>query len=257
MDKRKIAAQLYTVREFTKTPKGVAETFAKVRDLGYKAVQVSGMGPIDPMELKKIADGNGLRICATHIGYGDLTERLPSVIENHRLWGCRYVGLGAMPGEFQKGGQAGYAEFAKRMSGTAVKLAEAGLSFVYHNHDFEFRRFGGLTGLDVIFAESDPKAFNAELDTYWVQAGGASPAAWIRKLKGRMDVVHLMDMVINGEGKRVMAEIGEGNLDWPDILKACAEIGIEWYIVEQDDCYRDPFESLGISLKNLESGRLE
>jgi len=48
-----------------------------------------------------------------------------------------------------------------------------------------------------------------------------------------------------------MAEVGEGNLDWPDILAAAREAGTEWYIVEQDTCQRDPFESLAISLRNL------
>ena len=48
-----------------------------------------------------------------------------------------------------------------------------------------------------------------------------------------------------------MAEVGEGNLNWPSILEAAKEAGVEWYIVEQDTCQRDPFESLSISLRNL------
>ena len=52
-----LAAQLYTVREFTKTPADIAATFKKVRAMGYRAVQCSGMGPIEPQELRKIADG--------------------------------------------------------------------------------------------------------------------------------------------------------------------------------------------------------
>ncbi len=48
-----------------------------------------------------------------------------------------------------------------------------------------------------------------------------------------------------------MAEVGEGNLNWPAILQACRAAGVEWYIIEQDICQRDPFESLAISLKNV------
>jgi sugar phosphate isomerase/epimerase len=69
-------------------------------------------------------------------------------------------------------------------------------------------------------------------------------------MKNRLPVVHLKDMVII-DGKQVMAEIGEGNLNWPAILKACAASGVEWYAVEQDECQRDPFESLAISYRNL------
>ena len=50
---------------------------------------------------------------------------------------------------------------------------------------------------------------------------------------------------------QLFAEVGEGNLNWTSILDACKEADVEWYIVEQDTCQRDPFESLGISLRNL------
>ena len=85
-----------------------------------------------------------------------------------------------------------------------------------------------------------------------MQHGGADPAAWVRKVAGRMPVVHLKDMVIL-EGKQIMAEIGEGNLNWPAILGACKETKVEWYAVEQDVCQRNPFESLKISYDNLKA----
>jgi sugar phosphate isomerase/epimerase len=48
-----------------------------------------------------------------------------------------------------------------------------------------------------------------------------------------------------------MAEIGEGNLNWPAILQACQEANVEWYAIEQDICQRNPFDSLRISYENL------
>jgi sugar phosphate isomerase/epimerase len=45
--------------------------------------------------------------------------------------------------------------------------------------------------------------------------------------------------------------VGEGNLNWPAILRACRQAGVEWHIIEQDICQRDPFESLEISLRNV------
>jgi len=90
------------------------------------------------------------------------------------------------------------------------------------------------------------------LDTYWIQHGGGDPVAWIRKMTGRMPVVHLKDMVIiNGE--QAMVEVGEGNFDWSAILHTCKEAKVEWYAVEQDVCQRDPFESLKISYENLKA----
>jgi sugar phosphate isomerase/epimerase len=58
-------------------------------------------------------------------------------------------------------------------------------------------------------------------------------------------------MGVNNKREPLMMEVGEGNLNWPEILKACKAAGVRWYIIEQDVCQRDPFESLEISLKNV------
>ena len=64
--------------------------------------------------------------------------------------------------------------------------------------------------------------------------------------------MHLKDLTVKNAEVR-MAEVGEGNLNWEAILAACRETGVEWYIIEQDHCDRDPFESLAISLKNAKA----
>ena len=69
MDKSKIAAQLYTLREYTKTPADIEVTMNKVAKIGYESVQVSGIGPIEPERLKDIVDKAGLSICATHVSF--------------------------------------------------------------------------------------------------------------------------------------------------------------------------------------------
>ncbi len=245
-----LAAQLYTLRDYTQTARDFADSMRKVRQIGYSAVQVSGIGPIPPGEVKRIVDGSGLTICNTHIGFDRLTKDLPAVIDEHRLWGCRHVAVGSMPASYRGAGEAGFRQFAKDAADVGRKLAAAGLTFSYHNHSFEFVRFGKRTGLDILYDESDLSAVRAEIDTYWVQHGGADPAQWVRRVKGRMPVVHLKDMVIVDD-QQAMAEVGEGNLNWPAILGACREAGVEWYAVEQDVCRRSPFESLAISYRNL------
>ncbi len=132
----------------------------------------------------------------------------------------------------------------------ARRLAQAGLGFVYHNHSWELERSDGRRILDILYEESDPQVFLSEIDTYWIQHGGGDPAAWIRRLQGRAPVVHLKDMAVR-DGKPTFAEVGEGNLNWPAILAACREAGVAWYIVEQDTCPGDPFDSLALSFRNL------
>lgn len=246
----KVAAQLYTLREFLKTPEDIAQSLKKVKAIGYNAVQASGIGPIGDREFKELADREGLAIVATHVPYGDLRDNLDAVIEKHRIYDCKYVGLGGLPNDYRTS-REGYSTFAKEASEIARKLKEAGLQFIYHNHDFEFVKFDGKTGMDILLEECDP-AVGFEIDVYWVQAGGADPIEWIHKVSGRMQVIHLKDMAVTFERKQRFAEVGEGNLNFRRILDACAETGVEWAPVEQDQCYdRDPFESLAISYKNL------
>ncbi|MCA0758473.1 sugar phosphate isomerase/epimerase [Paenibacillus sp. N4] len=244
-----IAAQLYTLRDFCKTEADLEQTLRKVREIGYQAVQVSGIGPIAPEAVKRIADEAGLNICATHVSYDSLVNEFEANVQKHKLWNCEYVGIGGLPERYRTSGES-YAAFAKEASEIGRRLKEQGLQFIYHNHQFEFEKFGGRTGMDILAQESDFDAFGFELDTYWVHVGGVNPASMIRRVNGRMRVVHLKDLEIVGH-QQVFAEIGEGNLNFEEIIGACRETGVEWYVVEQDVCRRDPFESLAISYNYL------
>ncbi|MBI3946179.1 MAG: sugar phosphate isomerase/epimerase [Armatimonadetes bacterium] len=248
MTESTIAAQLYTVRQFTQTREGIAATFKKVRGIGYEAVQLSALAPLDPAELKRMADDSGLFICATHIPYERMRDDTDAVIAEHRTLECPYVGIGGLPSSYRSA--EGFHRFAKEASEVGRRMRRAGLTFVYHNHSFELEKFGDRAGLRTLYDESDPEAFTSEIDTYWIQHGGGDPADWIRSLKGRAHVVHVKDMAVR-EGKPTFAEIGEGNLDWPGILDACKEAGTRWHIVEQDTCPGDPFDSLAISFRNM------
>lgn len=255
MTPENLAVQLYTLRKYTQTEEGLREALLKVAKVGYRSVQVSGIGAIPPHTVKQLTDEAGLSICATHIPWDRLENNLEAVAEQHKLWNCSYVGLGGMPQAF-RGSAEGYRAFIAKAGTIADRLKhEYGLQFVYHNHHFEFERFGEKTGLQMILDETDPSSFGLELDLYWIQAGGGDPVEWIRKAAGRMQVVHFKDMTIVAE-RQLFAEIGEGNMNYPAIIEACNETGIEWVVVEQDECQRDPFESIEISWQYL-LGRCE
>lgn len=254
-----LAAQLYTIRRFTQTLDEFAQSMKKIRDIGYHAVQISGIGSISHEDVKRVTDEHGLTICITHIPYDQIRHNTREVIDQHHLWRCKHVAVGSMPAEYRTG-EEGYRRFAKDASKIGKILASEDLTFSYHNHSFEFMRFGKQTGLDIIFDESDPRYLQGELDTYWVQHGGGNPVAWIHRLHNRMPVIHLKDMAIISEGwnvQQIMAEVGEGNLNWTEILAACKASGVQWYAVEQDECQRDPFESLKISYQYLKNVGLE
>ncbi|MEI8197131.1 MAG: sugar phosphate isomerase/epimerase [Phycisphaerae bacterium] len=243
-----IAAQGYTVRDFAKTPADIAHTCAKLRKIGYQALQISGFGPIAPEEMAKILKNEGLTCCATHTSFERMINEPDRVAEEHHILGCKHLAPGSLPAAYRDEGGPGYLRFARDASTVASKLAALGLTLSYHNHHFEFAKFDGKTGLQLIY-DNAPNLC-AELDTFWVQTGGGDPVAWLRCLKGRTPLLHLKDMVYLKDAM-VMAEVGEGNLDWPAILAAAKDSNTQWYIVEQDTCQRDPFDSLAISLRNL------
>ena len=249
MAESQIAAQLYTLRDFIQTPDDIAKTMKRVKEIGYDAVQCSALGPISPEELKQIVNGEGLKICATHSSYHRMRDEPQAVIDEHQLWECKHAAIGGLPAEYRTRVE-GYTGFAREASVVAKRLAAGGLVFSYHNHSFELEKFGDRIALKILYEDSDPEYFHSEIDTYWIAHGGGDPAEWIRSLKGRASIVHFKDMTMKGN-TQIMAEVGEGNLNWPAIISACKQAGTEWYIIEQDTCQRNPFDSLAISLNNL------
>ena len=250
----RLAVQLYTLRDYTKTPADIAKTCKRLADDGWKAVQASALGPIEPTELKKILDDNGLVCCATHRG-SELWENPQKVIDDHAILDCQYTAIGGFfPGQDQWNARAWH-DWIARYNQAAQAYKDSPLRIGYHNHSHEFAKLGGQQDIasprpwDLLLSELDDVWF--EVDTYWVAHAGAEPSAWITRLAGRVPCIHMKDMGITQDRKQYMAEVGVGNLDWPAILKACRHAEVAWYIVEQDTCYRDPFESLKTSLDCL------
>jgi sugar phosphate isomerase/epimerase len=248
MNESTVAAQLYTLREYTKVPSDLRETLARLKKIGYRAVQVSAVGPVEPAELATMLSDLDLVCCVTHTSFDRMTSDPAGVVADHRLWGCRFTAVG---GHFPAALSAGdWDRFIHDFNAVARRFAADGLRLGYHNHSHELARIGSQTILDRLIERCDPSVW-FELDTYWIAHGGGDPAAWIRRVAGRIPCVHLKDMAIHYPREQRMAEVGDGNLNWPAILDVCREAGVQWYIVEQDTCYRDPFESLAISFENL------
>ncbi len=249
MSKPIVGAQLYSLRETLKTPEEMVTTLKKVADIGYTSVQVSGLGEIDPAELVKITDDNGLSIGATHMGWNRFLNELDDVIETHKIWKCVHPAIGGLPAEYFCAD--GVKRFLDELAPIAERLAAEGMDFSYHNHSHELIKYGEKTWLKQVYTQADGGMLKAEIDTYWIQHGGGDPAQWIRDCAGREPVIHLKDMIITAEREQRFAEIGEGNLNWPAILAAAELGGVELIMIEQDDCYdRESIDSMAISYRN-------
>jgi len=252
MTKPVIGAQLYTLREYEKTLPDIVKTLKKVAAIGYKTVQVSGFGLVDPKEVAKAAKDAGLRIVSTHTSWSRFMNELDQVIAEHKLWNCPHPAIGGLPDEYFS--EEGAKRFLDELAPIAGRLNKAGLDFSYHNHNHELVKYGGKTWLAQIYDGAAPALLKAELDTYWITAGGGDPAGWIKRCAGRIPLLHCKDMMVTREREQRFAEVGEGNLNWKSILEQAEQSGVKYLLVEQDNCYgRDPFESLAISYKNLAS----
>lgn len=244
----KIGAQLYTVREHCKTLEGLEETLRRVAEMGYGAVQLSGICDYEAGWMAEKLKKYGLRADLTHFNYKKVAYDTEQTIAFHDEMSCRYIGIGTIP-DFRKRGcrREDFDAFLIEITPAVRKIAESGNhKFMYHNHNMEFAKVNGKTYLEMLCDAFPAEACGITLDTYWVQAGGGDPAQWIRRLKGRVDCVHFKDMVFSGEDNAVrMAPVGYGNMNYPAIVTACRAAGVRFAYVEQDYCYgEDPFDCL-------------
>lgn len=240
-----VAIQLYTLRDHCKTAADFAVTMKKVREIGYTAVQVSGVGPIPEAEIVAMCKAEGLTICATHEGALKILDETDAVIERLKKLGTKLTAYPHPAGvDFTSREQID--TLVKKLDAAGAKFRAAGLTLGYHNHGIEFVKVPGTqtTFLDYVFANTDPKNLVGEIDTYWVQFGGGDPVEWAAKLRGRLPFIHLKDYTFIAEGKPFYTEIGNGTLPFKKIITEAEKSGCEWFIVEQDSTPGDPFVSI-------------
>ncbi len=240
-----VAIQLYTLRDFCKTAAELAATAKKVRAIGYEAVQISGVGPIPEAELAAIFRGEGLRVCATHEPGRMILDETDAVIARLHVLDTKLTAY-PYPAGIDFTDPAQIDTLIRKLDAAGAKLRAAGMRLGYHNHANEFHRpvAGGPTVLDRIFHETSPQNLVAELDTYWVQRGGGDVVEWVRRLRGRQPFIHLKDYKVDPAGEPAFCEIGAGTLPFARIIAEAETGGCEWFIVEQDTCPGDPFESI-------------
>jgi len=254
----KIAAQMFTTREFCKTAKDFAATLKKLSDIGYPAGQLSAIGcmndgSVSAAEAKKMLDDNGLQAIATHRPWPDLMNETAKEIEFHQTLGCDFAAIGGIPGDYGNTA-AGFRKWLADAGPVIRKLKAAGIRFGHHNHSREFKRIDDPRGCpENVLIEEGPKDLLFEFDLYWIEHAGLNCVRVIERCHGRMPIIHLKDKEVAEGNDTRMAPIGEGNLDWDHIFPACEAAGVEWYLVEQDQCFRDVFDCMRSSFEYMKS----
>src|SRR6185295_18263543 len=111
-------------------------------------------------------DTLGLQVAGIHIGLDRLEQQLDAALADVRALGAQYVVCPFLPPERRRNAED-YRTLARTLNQIGRASRDQGLQLCYHNHDFEFQRFGDATGLGILFDETDPELVKAELDVYW------------------------------------------------------------------------------------------
>ena len=246
MDNR-IGAQLYTLRDFCQNAEDFDKSMKKISEMGYKTIQASAIGPMSGETVKEICDKYGLEVVCTHRPFDNYENKLEDDVAYHKAMNCEIAGLGCMPFEYieNEWTRESLTELIGRMNKVSDELAKHGITFAYHNHAFEFEKFDGKYIMDYFLEEGN---FSFIFDVYWLTYSGIDPVDFITKMGKRAICIHFKDIEAD---KETMTEVGQGITDWDAVIKACAESGAKYALVEQDTCQRDPFESMQMSYDYL------
>lgn len=238
-----IGLQLYTIRDLF--AEGETEkVLAQVAEIGYRNVELAGFYGKSPVEIKQILDRCGLKAVSTHEGIETMENELEGVIERASLFGYDLVGVPWLSPEHRT--EAGYRAIAARLAPIREKLAESGLTLMWHNHEFEFHPLpNGEMPEDLLLSSGA----SAELDVYWAWHADLCPHDLMIKYSGRIPILHIKDM---RKEEKHFAEVGTGVLDLPLYVREAAGHGVRYLIVEQDSNWTvSPMDSARTSFVNL------
>ncbi|MDP4119231.1 MAG: sugar phosphate isomerase/epimerase [Bacillota bacterium] len=256
MKKFKIGLQLYSVRDDLK--KDFEGTLQKIKKMGYDYVEFAGYYNRSAEEIKEILGRIGLEAMSVHQTYVALLEDEKATVDYIKALGVKYYAIPWMNIE-KLTDPENYKNTIDEFKKAGKILKDAGIQFLYHNHDFEFtNKIGDKTAFDTLYEAVPSDLLETEIDTCWVRYAGYDPAAYIREYSGRAHVVHLKDFICknfnmgpvyalidsNGNDSEKpkskdevgfeFRPIGSGVQDIPSILEAAEEAGAEYLIVEQD-----------------------
>ncbi|MDO4550332.1 MAG: sugar phosphate isomerase/epimerase [Planctomycetia bacterium] len=242
-----IAVQLYSIRNIA--GKDLPKTFETVASMGYTGVELAGTYGKSAQDLKKLLDDAGLKCVSTHIGMNSFEgDSLAKTVEYYKILGTKYLTIPGMNVEKTVDAWKKRAEWFNQKSELCQK---DGMFIGYHNHQWEFKDhlFDGITGWEILFKNTDNPVTH-QIDVGHCAGAGFDPVKYIQKFPGRTRHLHMKENGGNGI-------IGKGSVDWPAVIKACAEVGgTEWFIVENEHNF-DKFDGIRDCYVNLAKFRDE
>lgn len=250
-----LAIQLYSVRE--QLPNDYTGTLKQLAALGYREVEAAGYFGHTAAEVKQAMREAGLNLVSSHHPSGDLHKQFDEILAFNKELGVKYI-ICSSPGRrdpSSKGNELTLDDWrwnADEFNKFGEKVNAAGLKFGYHNHIAEFHKTDGVVPYDVLMSRTDPSKVTMEMDCGWVIVGGGDPIECLRKYPTRIAMLHVKDFKkssapFSNSNRPVIAELGQGSIDYRPILGAAAKTGhIRHCFVEQEGFDMPPMESLKV-----------
>ncbi|GGG63790.1 sugar phosphate isomerase/epimerase family protein [Paenibacillus radicis (ex Gao et al. 2016)] len=252
MGKFPIGLQLYTLRDATS--EDFEGTLRKVAALGYEGVEFAGYGDIEAEKMRDLLEELGLKAIGSHVGLHLLEERIDEEIAYLKTIGAKYASIPWL-NEDQRSAEAWATHFVK-FEEYGKRFRDAGIQLLYHNHDFEFEvSIDGQFVFDALYERIGSDLLKVEMDIGWVQYAGQDPLEYIAKYAGKLPLLHLKDYRKTEQGIDTV-ELGRGELPLLPIIDKASVSGVEWIIVEQDNCANPPLEAVAESIQWLKDNYL-
>jgi sugar phosphate isomerase/epimerase len=199
----------------------------------------------------------GIAISGAHFGYGDYAdpEKLKANISYTKAVESSFMMCSGVDGA---GGVEGYKRSAALFNSIGKQLAAEGISFNYHNHAWEFEDLGGgVTGMQILAAETDPEFVKFNIDVFWVFYAGEDPSAFIKAHADRAGYYHFKDgkrTEVDGKRRPLFLELGHGDVDLHAAMETVLSLGnASWIVAEQDSTTLPHLESVTISRDYLKT----
>ncbi|MBW7453284.1 sugar phosphate isomerase/epimerase family protein [Paenibacillus sepulcri] len=240
-----IGLQMYTLRE--ELNRDFRGTLRKVAEIGYEGVEFAGYGQLEAGELKSLLDELKLKAIGSHVSLPSIRSRLAEEVAFVKAIGGQYMICPSIPMEMRHSA-APWKNLFSELEEAGRLVREAGLTFGYHNHAFEFEfEVEGRFVFDALLGTTSPEHVVAEMDACWVHVGGQDPIAYLHQYGGRIPLIHLKDYGPVEAGGKDTVELGKGEQDLHAIIQAASAADVQWLIVEQDRCQNAPLQSVSDS----------
>lgn len=231
--------QVSSLKPVLTTEQEVFTAFERLREIGYRDLQNQWISRDVPDEaVAEAMEQYGLRCVAVQDFYTDVAADLDRYRTQNRLWHSRYMTVSRIPREYFSAD--GLTQYAQKLREMADIFREDGVMLTFHPVKDDYAPIDGVCAVDRLMALL-PEDIQVTACLYHTIRGGQDPIEFLRRYRGRVDLVHFKNAALSPDGEEYLVPVGQGNIDWPPILRACRESGVKWGFAEQERWKKDPF----------------